>query len=179
MQVDIRQIFISPGHNFFGHYGQAAGGHEIVEVGQVVCRAGWGLEGDRFYGYRPDYKGQVTFFDWAIYEAAKEKFRVPSLRPQAFRRNVLIEGVDINELIGKRFEVGGVAFEGACESRPCLWMNEAVAPGAEEWLRGNGGLRAKILRDGTLVAGAGELRVTGAAPTTGQAALAFAKPALE
>lgn len=176
MQVEVRHIFISPGHNFFGHYGQPAGTHAAIEVSEVMCRAGWGLEGDRFYGYRPDYKGQITFFDWAVYEAAREKFRVPALRPEAFRRNVLIAGVNINELIGKRFELGGVAFEGTGESRPCLWMNEAVAPGAEEWLCGNGGLRAKILRDGKLAAGPAELRVTGEA--AGQTTMTFAKPAL-
>jgi MOSC domain-containing protein YiiM len=36
------------------------------------------------------------------------------------------------------------------ECRPCYWMNRAIAPGAEEFLKGRGGLRAKILCDGEL-----------------------------
>jgi MOSC domain-containing protein YiiM len=155
--VTIRHLFISPGHNFFGRYGQPAGTHPASSVPRVKCRAGWGIEGDRFYGYRPGYKGQVTFFAWETYVAAKREFRVPRLSPDAFRRNVIIEGVDLNTLIGRRFSLGGVEFEGVCEARPCFWMNEVVAPGAEEWLVGRGGLRTKVLSDGELAVGPVEL----------------------
>jgi MOSC domain-containing protein YiiM len=79
------------------------------------------------------------------------------LSPQAFRRNVLLEGADLNALIGHRFTLGGVEFEGTGESKPCYWMNAAVAPGAEDWLKGRGGLRAKILSDGKLAVGVAEI----------------------
>jgi MOSC domain-containing protein YiiM len=164
MQAAIRHIFISPGHNFFGRYGQPAGENQTVAVTEAVCRAGWGIEGDRFYGYRPDYRGQVTFFAWETYEAAKRELGVPALAPEAFRRNVLIAGADLPALIGRRFTLGGVTFEGTEESKPCHWMNAVVAPGAEEWLRGHGGLRAKILSDGRLAVGTAELTVLAAEP---------------
>jgi len=154
----IRHIFVSPGHNFFGRYELPAGSHESRELGAARCRAGWGLEGDRFYGYRPDYKGQITFFAWETILAARHKFEVPALSPAAFRRNVIVEGLDLNALIGVRFALGDVEFEGTGESRPCHWMNQVVAPGAEDWLRGQGGLRAKILTEGELRVGAAELR---------------------
>lgn len=155
--VAIRHIFISPGHNFFGRHGQPAGEHPVVSMRAVACRAGWGLEGDRFYGYRPDYNGQVTFFAWEVWEAAKREFGVPMLRPDAFRRNVIVEGAHLNELIGARFTLGGIDFEGMGEAKPCYWMNGVVAPGAEEWLRGRGGLRARILTDGELRCGPADL----------------------
>ena len=44
--VIIRHLFVSPGHNYFGHHGEPAGEHPIHEVASVVCRAGRGLEGD-------------------------------------------------------------------------------------------------------------------------------------
>jgi MOSC domain-containing protein YiiM len=50
-----------------------------------------------------------------------------------------------------------VAFAGTGEARPCHWMNHAVAPGAEDWLKGRGGLRARVLSDGELQIGATEL----------------------
>lgn len=153
----IRRIFISPGHNFFGRFGQPPGGHATVELRAVRVRAGRGLEGDRFYGYRPDYNGQVTFFAWETFAAAQREFAVPALRADAFRRNVIVEGIHLPELIGARFTLGGIEFEGMGEAKPCHWMNSAVAPGAEEWLRGRGGLRAKILTDGELRCGATEL----------------------
>jgi MOSC domain-containing protein YiiM len=159
--VTIHRIFISPGHNFFGHHGRPPGEHAAVEVRTAKCCAGKGLEGDRFFGYRPDYNGQVTFFAWETYEAAKRELAVPELRPDAFRRNVLVEGVHLNELIASRFTLGGVEFEGICEAKPCYWMNSAVAPGAEQWLRGSGGLRAKIIADGELHCGSAELYAHG------------------
>ena len=91
--IHIRRLFISPGHNFFGHQDQ----------------------------------------------------------PGATRRNVFLEGADLPALIGQEFEIQGVQFAGTEECRPCHWMNTALgSPGAEEWLRGRGGLRARILTDGVL-----------------------------
>jgi MOSC domain-containing protein YiiM len=159
MSFVVRHIFVSQGHNYFGRYGQVAGKHAMSDVPEVTCRAGWGLEGDRFYGYRPGYRGQVTFFAWETFQAAKRKFKLPSLSPDVFRRNVITEGVDLNSLVGRRFTLDGVEFEGIEESRPCHWMNSAVAPGAEDWLRGQGGLRAKVLSDGRLAVGPFELRL--------------------
>jgi len=133
----------------------------MTDVPEVRCRAGRGLEGDRFFGYKPDYNGQVTFFAWEVYEAAKRELGVPDLKPEAFRRNVMVEGMDLRALLGARFTLGGVEFEGRGESKPCYWMNGAVGPGAEEWLKGNGGLRAKILQDGVLRVGSVELQAPG------------------
>lgn len=157
----IRHIFISPGHNFFGRHGRPAGDHPTTDVRSVRLRAGWGLEGDRFYGYRPDYNGQVTFFAWETFLAAQRELAVPALGPDAFRRNVIVAGLALPELIGARFSLAGVEFEGMGEAKPCHWMNAVVAPGAEEWLRGRGGLRAKILSDGELHCGPAELCVPG------------------
>ncbi|MEI8342757.1 MAG: molybdenum cofactor biosysynthesis protein, partial [Verrucomicrobiota bacterium] len=66
------------------------------------------------------------------------------------RRNVITTGVNLNELIGKRFDIQNVQFEGIEECRPCHWMDQAFAPGAEQWLKGRGGLRARILTNGVL-----------------------------
>ena len=74
MDVVIRHLFISPGHNFFGHHGRPAGEHPTLEVKEIMCRAGHGVEGDRYFDYKENYAGQITFFSWDIYEATKEKF---------------------------------------------------------------------------------------------------------
>jgi MOSC domain-containing protein YiiM len=67
-----------------------------------------------------------------------------------YRRNLVVREVDLNALIGREFEVQGVRFLGMAEAKPCYWMDEAFAPGAEEALKGQGGLRAKVLTSGTL-----------------------------
>jgi MOSC domain-containing protein YiiM len=70
--------------------------------------------------------------------------------PSLVRRNVITRDVDLNKLIDEDFEVQGVRFHGTSECRPCYWMDHAIAPGAEEFLKGRGGLRAQILTDGIL-----------------------------
>ena len=50
----------------------------------------------------------------------------------------------------KKFTVQGIDFLGTQEAAPCYWMNGAVAPGAEDAMKGRGGLRAKILTSGVL-----------------------------
>lgn len=146
----IRHLFVSPGHNYFGHHGGPAGDSPTEEREQIRCLAGRGIEGDRFLDYKPNYKGQLTLLDWAVVQGMRERFSAPWLPAEAFRRNVVIEGLDLNALVGKRFELQGLALEGVEECRPCYWMDQAVGAGAEEWMRGRGGLRCRILADGIL-----------------------------
>ena len=146
----IARIYVSPSHNFYGRYGQAAGKHPAISVSQVECIAGKGLIGDRFFDYKNDYKGQITFFAWETYEELCRRFGVTDKDPDVFRRNVVTRGVDLNAWIGKEFEIQGVFFEGIQEASPCSWMNQAFCKGAEAAMNGRGGLRAKILTDGLL-----------------------------
>ena len=146
----IRHIFISPGHNFVGHHGKPPSENPTLDVREARMLAGRGIEGDRYLDFKDDYKGQVTFFEWEVYERMIEKFSVIGKGPEIFRRNIITEGVALNSLIGIEFEVQGVRFLGTQESAPCHWMNEVFAEGAEEALKGHGGLRAKILCDGVL-----------------------------
>ena len=63
---------------------------------------------------------------------------------------MITQDIDLNQLIGQEFEIQGVRFHGSGECRPCYWMNSAIAPVAEGFLEGRGGLRARILTDGEL-----------------------------
>jgi MOSC domain-containing protein YiiM len=148
--IRIRHIFISPGHNFFGHHGRPPGGNPLMEVTSVECVAGRGLRGDRFFDYKPDYKGQVTLFAAEIFRAMRQIFGTALPSPAVFRRNLITEGMDLSALIGRRFNLQEVELEGVEECRPCYWMDQTVGPGAETWLQGRGGLRCRILNDGWL-----------------------------
>lgn len=148
--VSIARIYLSPGHNFFGRHGRAAGAHPTLSVPEVMCRAGRGLEGDRFLDYRDDYLGQVTFFAWETYEDLCRTLGVTDRDPGVFRRNIVTRHADLDAWIGREFTLQGVSFLGTQEAAPCAWMDEAFGPGAKEALRGRGGLRARILTDGVL-----------------------------
>jgi len=150
LHIQIEGIFISPGHNFFGHHEKEAGAHPTVEVPEIECVPGQGLTGDRFFGFKENYKGQVTFFSAEVFDDVCRCLGVNGKLPGVTRRNVITRGIDLNSLVGKHFTVQGIQFEGVCECSPCHWMDDAIAPGAESALQGRGGLRARILSGGTL-----------------------------
>jgi len=87
-----------------------------------------------------------------VRDLVAEEFGIPGLCASAFRRNAIVRGVRLADWIGKRFVFQGLEFEGSEECKPCYWMNEAVAPGVEDFLKSEcrGGLRARILSDGVL-----------------------------
>lgn len=153
--VTVKALYISQGHDFKGHHGKPRGTNPVESASSIDCEAGLGIVGDRYYGHRENYKGQITFFDWAVVLAARSKFTLPGLDPSVFRRNVLVEGLDLNSLVGETFSIQGVLFEGTEECAPCYWMDQAVAPGTEAFLLHQGGLRARILQSGRLLLGAG------------------------
>jgi MOSC domain-containing protein YiiM len=146
----IEHIYISRGHNYFGHHGQPPGESEAEELSAVQLVAGKGIVGDRFFDFKEDYKGQITFFSLEVHDQLCAQFQVFDRPPSVFRRNVIVSGADLNALIGQKFEVQGMTFEGICECTPCHWMDQAFHAGAEAALKGRGGLRAKILTSGTL-----------------------------
>jgi MOSC domain-containing protein YiiM len=153
----IRQIFISPGHNYFGHHGKPSDDYPLVEVRRIDCVAGRGIRGDRFYDYRDNYKGQITFFSFEVFEKLTQHFGLTNKSPGVLRRNVIVSGIDLNDLIGEEFSIQGVRLRGTGHCRPCYWLDQAFAPGTEDFLEANGGLRAEILIDGAIAVGDAQL----------------------
>jgi len=151
-EADLVAIYISSGHDYWGKHGEGRLQNGITTPDEVQCVAGMGLRGDRYFGYRPDYEGQATFFSSEIVDEVRQHFKLPRLPASVFRRNLIVRGVDLAQWIGRRFRFQGVEFEGCQECRPCHWMDRVIAPGGEDFLRGNcrGGLRAKILSSGIL-----------------------------
>jgi len=122
----------------------------------VRAVAGVGLEGDRYAtktGEFSDKEGggrQVTLIAREAIAAANEQV---TLGEGETRRNLVTEGVDLDALIGKQFTVGDVLLVGVRDCPPCSYLQEITRPGVLLALRGAGGLRADIVRDGTLRVG--------------------------
>ena len=157
--ITVKHILTSPDHDFKGRHGQGRLDNGTDSHERVVCEAGRGLQGDRYVRKEHGHKGQVTFFNGEVLRAVGEALGLEEVPPQAFRRNVIIEGVDVNELIGREFTLGGVRFEGTEACSPCHWMDLALVPGTMDLLKGKGGLRARILETGILRTGQTELIV--------------------
>ncbi len=158
--ITIHHIFISPGHNYFGNRTQTPGPHPTLDVAAAEVKAGLGLVGDRFYGKGENFDGHITFFAWEVFQALQAEFAKPAATPVVFRRNVISEGVNLNQLIGQEFMLDGIRFRGTKHCAPCRWMDIGFAPGALKFLHGRGGLRAQVLSDGVLHRGKAILQTT-------------------
>jgi MOSC domain-containing protein YiiM len=122
----------------------------MIEVPVIDCVAGRGIRGDRYFDFKDDYKGQITFFSLDVFEVLCAALGLHDTSPAAARRNVITRGVNLNEFIDKEFEIQDVRFCGTQECAPCYWMDGAFSPGAKDFLKGRGGLRAKILTSGQM-----------------------------
>jgi MOSC domain-containing protein YiiM len=148
--VRIEHLYVSAGHNFFGHNGSPPGDFPVQERSEILCVAGRGIEGDRFFDYKSDYKGQITFFSAEVFDDLQAQLGVTAKTAGVLRRNVITRGWELADYYDCEFEVQGVRFHGMGECKPCYWMDHAFGPGAEAALKGRGGLRAKIVTTGRL-----------------------------
>lgn len=119
-------------------------------VDAVVADPGLGLRGDRHHG-RPQ-ANDLTLIEAEALErlAAEHDVR---LAPGRSRRNVTTRGIDLGELIGRRFRVGAIVCEGIERNEPCLHLTQVTGePGV---LRGlvHTGLEASIVEGGTIHVG--------------------------
>ena len=98
----------------------------------------------------------VSFFAAEALEAVEDELGLArgSLDPRLTRRNIVVRGIDLNALRHNTFSLdtgdGPVHFQAAGETSPCAWMDDRLAPGARDALRGRGGLRANPTTSGRL-----------------------------
>jgi MOSC domain-containing protein YiiM len=113
----------------------------------VRAVAGCGLEGDRHF--RPD--GQRPGGALTLIEA--EALEAVALTGVQSRRQVVVRGVRLNDLVGRRFMVGAVECLGVELCEPCLHLQSLTRPGIIDDLVHRGGLNADILTTGTIAVG--------------------------
>ena len=123
-------------------------------VERVRAYAGRGLQGNRYFweeGHAPPGRG-VTLIAAEAMDAVALEGNV-SIDPAATRRNVLTRGIDVNELVGKRFRIGDVECEGVELCEPCAHLESMTQPGVIKAFVHRGGLNADILSDGEISIG--------------------------
>jgi MOSC domain-containing protein YiiM len=123
-------------------------------VERVRAGAGQGLEGNRYYWpNRNAPPGRaVTLIAAEAVEAVAAEGQVTVSAP-ATRRNVLTRGIDVNELVGKRFRIGDVECEGVELCEPCTTLESMTQPGVIKAFVHRCGLNADILSDGEISVG--------------------------
>jgi MOSC domain-containing protein YiiM len=122
-------------------------GGALVPAGSVAALAGKGLRGDRHFcadGARP---GRAL----TLIEA--EALQDAGLTGAQSRRQVVVRGVRLNDLAGRRFRAGDVECAGVELCEPCLHLQRLTRPGIIKDLIHRGGLNADILTDGQIRVG--------------------------
>jgi MOSC domain-containing protein YiiM len=143
MDGRVEAIFLSPEH-----------GELPAAVEKVHARAGRGLEGNRYYwedGNAPPGTAVTLIAAEAVEEVMSEGD--VSIEPAATRRNVLTRGIDVNDLVGKRFRIGNVECEGVELCEPCTTLEGMTQPGVIKAFVHRCGLNADILSDGEISIG--------------------------
>jgi len=117
--------------------------------------AGKGVEGDRYangvgyYSDRPEEGRQVTLFELETLEALKRDYDI-DLQPHEHRRNITVQGVPLNHLVGKQFWVGDALLEATRLSTPCKHIEDITGKSIFNAMVHRSGLNCKILRSGVV-----------------------------
>jgi MOSC domain-containing protein YiiM len=129
----------------------------MTTVRSAEALAGRGLRGDRYE------RGAGSFsnpsgrgYDLTLVEAeALEELAAGGVEitPSEARRNLVVRGVSLDDLIGRRFRVGEVECFGQRRCEPCAHLERLTRPGVLRGLVHRGGLRADVLSDGEIRVG--------------------------
>jgi MOSC domain-containing protein YiiM len=140
-QGKVEAIYIAANHGELPH-----------EVDVAVAQAGRGIEGDRNFDDTDPDSCNITLIEAEAFEGLKQRHGF-EITPLESRRQVLVRGINLGELVGKRFQVGDVECEGEERCEPCNHLAKMV--GTHDVLRGllHTGLRAVIVKSGTIRAG--------------------------
>jgi hypothetical protein len=123
----------------------------LARVETVPAVAGRGLEGDRYYAGRGTFSGAGRGYELTLVEA--EVLDAVDLPWEQARRNIVTREIDLNALVGRRFNVGPVECVGRRLAEPCAHLEKLARPGLLRPLVHRGGLRADILAGGTISVG--------------------------
>jgi MOSC domain-containing protein YiiM len=129
-------------------------GDDLHAVEHIEAIPGRGLNGDRYCRRgEPEARGnpdqEITLIESEALDFLKREHGI-ELHPSRTRRNLLTQGVPLNDLVGKEFTVGDVRLRGLRLSHPCDHLEAMTCKGVKEGLKMRGGLRAEVLRGGVL-----------------------------
>jgi len=136
----------------------STGAAPMQSVASVRAVAGKGLEGDRYYSKLGTYSNEagsgreLTLIEIEAIEALKQDYQV-ALDPGQSRRNIMTRGVALNHFVEREFRIGDVVLRGTRLCEPCAHLEKLTVKGALRGLIHRGGLRAEIVKGGTIQVG--------------------------
>ena len=128
-------------------------GSKMLNVSSIEALAGKGLLNDRKFMNDNNNKSQLTFIEIENINYVN-KILVSKIPAINFRRNIITQGVNLNDLNGKEFFVGPVKVKAHDLCRPCKYLQQLLnQKNLMKELLLKGGLRCEILIDGKISIG--------------------------
>jgi len=138
-------------------YVAEAAGEPMERVESIEAVHG-GLAGDRYCTGRGYYSPfdvcEVTLVQAAALEEIRETTRI-DLTDGRHRRNLVVRGGDVHDLLNCRFELGGATFEGTRPRPPCRHVEQVAGEDGvmRALMDGRGGICARVAEPGTVAVG--------------------------
>ena len=126
---------------------------QIRSVNEVDAIKGRGLNNDRHFKENNENKNQLTLIEIENINSYNKisNTKIPAIN---FRRNIVTEGIMLNNLINVEFNIGKVKVKGHDLCRPCLSLQNSLdQKDMVKKLLQTGGLRCEILSDGKIHVG--------------------------
>ncbi len=126
---------------------------KIDEVKEIEVLAGKGIIGDRHFHNLNNNKGQITLIEKENIDYYNNKYKA-EISYIDFRRNIITEGIELNNLIKKKMEIGSVKILPYELCRPCSHLAQMVnGKGIIKEFLLKGGLRCEVLVSGKIKIG--------------------------
>ena len=118
---------------------------KINKVESIEVIKNKGVVGDRHFKEFNDPYCQLSLIESESIDYYNSKYGL-NISYLDFRRNIVTKGVQLNNLVGKKFFVGNAKVEGIDLCRPCRHLREVLNQDniIKEFLR-KGGLRCQVL----------------------------------
>ncbi len=111
-----------------------------------------GLIGDH-YSSRTGGARHLTLIQSEHLSAIAAHLGREAVLPHDLRRNVVVSGLNLAALKGRRFRLGAAELEWTGECHPCSRMEEILGTGGYNAVRGHGGITARVVGGGGIALG--------------------------
>lgn len=121
----------------------------VLVVSEAVVSPVTGLVGDHYCQKRGNSR-EVTLIQHEHLAEIAQRMGVESVAPDLLRRNLVVSGLPLSSLNGKRFRIGDVVLSGTGPCSPCARMDEALGRGGLRAMSRRGGITATVIQGGTI-----------------------------
>ena len=122
-------------------------------VNQAILEKGKGIVNDRYFENFKEKKEQVTLISLEDINNFNDQIK-KDIDAKDFRRNIIVSGINLNELIDKKIKVNEITLKIHEICQPCKYLQDQLKiPELVKMLVNKSGVRAEILSSGSLSVG--------------------------